>query len=269
VKPDISILVPTRGRPEKIARLLASIGQHDNVEVIVGVDDDDPDMQYAEPWAIAPYHRVVTGPRHNTLGALFNTMAAQAHGDWLMAMGDDYVLETADWPAILLECGKRLPLSMGVMFARDPHHPNFPTIFCINRVVYDLAGYFVPPFFPYWFVDTWWDEISVMTGLRLEMPIDVALPDGRGETQGMRDLKFWVKVFERTRSMRVRVARDILGYSVPPDRRALVEARVAHLSDPVFRAKWGRSDGTPPSERYLAAKLTAERLLRVMNGAKK
>jgi hypothetical protein len=40
-----------------------------------------------------------------------------------------------------------------------------------------------------------------------------------------------------------------------------VQARVAHLSDPAFLAQWGRSDGSEPSERYMRAKLIAERML--------
>lgn len=258
MRPKISILVPTRGRPEKIARLLESVGRSDKVEVIVGCDDDDETMRGCVGLSSA---RIVYAPRHNTLGALYNTLAERAKGDWLMAMADDYVIDTAGWPSILLSYGRRLPNKTGVLFAHDPHHPGFTTIYCIHRRVYAMAGYFAAPFFPYWFVDTWWDEIGEMTGLKLEMPINVWLPDGRGETHGMRDLAFWVRLFEATRPMREAVAREMLGHAVPESRLALVRARVAHLSDPAFLAQWGRDDGSEPSARYLRAKAVAEEMM--------
>jgi glycosyltransferase involved in cell wall biosynthesis len=257
VRPDISIIVPTRGRPDKIARLIESAGQHHNVEIVVGCDDDDETMRNPEP---APGVKYVHGSRHDTLGALFNTLAAASRGHWLMAMGDDYAIDTPDWPAILLACGKQAR-KRGVLYAHDPHHPGLTTIFCIHRRTYEMAGYFAAPIFPYWFIDTWWDEVGEMTGLKLEMPINVWLPDGRGETTGMRDLAFWVRVFEATRLMRERLAVEILGGAVPDGRLLYVQARVAHLSDPAFLAQWGRSDGSEPSERYLRAKAAAEEMM--------
>ena len=205
--------------------------------------------------------RFIYSPRHDTLGALYNSLVEQARGDWLMAMADDYVIDTAGWPSVLTRYGRRLPNKIGVLFAHDPHHPDFTTIYCIHRRVYAMAGYFAAPFFPYWFTDTWWDEIGEMTGLKLEMPINVWLPDGRGETQGMRDLAFWVRFFEATRPMREAVAREMLGHAVPESRMALVRARVAHLSDPVFLREWGRTDAGEPSERYLRAKAVAEEMM--------
>lgn len=278
MRPDISILVPTRGRPEKIKRLLESLGQHKNVEVIVGVDDDDMAMLTAEPWATAPFHKVITGPRHQTLGALFNTLAAEAKGSWLMAMGDDYVMETEGWPKILLNCGKQMPHNVGVMFARDPLHPNFPTIFCIHRNTYSKVGYFAAPFFPYWFVDTWWDEIAELTGIKLEMPIDVSCPDGRGETQGLRDFPFWLQVFNSARPMRVKDAMAMLKVAFPggndpyaaqviqtlPQRQAHCASKVAHLGTLDFQATIAGKVQGEPSERYISAKAKGQELIHAL-----
>lgn len=277
MKPDISILVPTRGRPEKITRLLDSLGEHANVEVIVGCDDDDPTMEATPVYRNV---RFIHGPRHDTLGALFNTLAAEAKGDWLMAMGDDYVMETENWAEILLNCGKQLPLRYGVMFARDPHHPNFTTIFCIHRNTYSKLGYFTPSFFPYWFVDTWWDEIAEITGIKLEMPIDVGLPDGRGETQGLREFPFWLKVFNATRPMRAKDGLTIMKTAFTegdpyaaqimqsfPQRMNHVEQRVAHLNNLELQAKIGSGVHGEPTERYLKAKAYGEKLIEEMKAA--
>jgi GT2 family glycosyltransferase len=274
MKFDISILVPTRGRPEKLYRLIESIGPYPNVEIIVGCDDDDDTMQQG------PTHenvRFIHGLRHDTLGALFNTLAAEAQGDWLMAMGDDYVMETPDWPAIMLNCAKQMPRNVGVMFARDPHHPNFTTIFAIHRNTYSKVGYFVPPYFPYWFVDTWWDEIAEITGIKMEMPIDVSLPDGRGETQGLRDFPFWLQVFNYTRPMRVKDSLSLLklafeegaGYPAQiiadlQNRQNHVRARVAHLNDLNKQAEIAKGVTGEPSLRYLKVKAEGEKLIEAM-----
>ncbi len=278
MKPDISILVPTRGRPEKIHRLVRSLepDKNLNIEIVIGLDDDDP-IGLAFGDSPSPNVRVITGPRHDTLGALFNTLAAEAKGDWLMAMGDDYVMDTPNWPAILLNCGKQLPRNVGVMFAKDPHHPNFTTIFCVHRNTYNKVGYFAAPFFPYWFVDTWWDEIAELTGIKMEMPIDVSLPDGRGETQGLRDFPFWLQVFNYSRPMRLKDSLAMLKLAFadgdPYPKQILADiqnrqnhcaARVAHLSSLERQAKIGAGVKGEPTERYLRAKAKGQDLIDVM-----
>lgn len=272
MKPDISILVPTRGRPEKIERLIASIGDYPNVEVIVGCDDDDPSMEKGPGYPKSV--RIIHSPRHETLGALFNKLAVEARGGWLMAMGDDYMIDTSDWPAILLNCAKQLPRNIGVMFARDPLHPGFPTIYAISRNTYGKLGYFAPPYFPYWFMDTWWDEIAELTGIKLEMPIDVSCPDGRGKTQGLRDFPFWLQVFNSTRPMRVKDSLALLKVAFSegdpyagqvvqtlPQRQQTCIARVAHLSAPAFQASIATRGDGEPSERYSAAKAKGQDLI--------
>lgn len=277
MKPNISILVPTRSRPEKMLRLVQNVAGYRNIEVVIGVDEDDPTPFTAEMIPEGANAKIVLRPRHETLGAVFNTLASNSRGQWLMAMGDDYVIDTPDWPQIVLNCGKQLPRNAGVMYCRDPLHPGFPTIFCISRDQYAKLGYFVPPFFPYWFIDTWWDELAELTGIKMEMHIDVSCPDGRGKTQGLRDFPLWLQVFNVTRPMRVKDAIAILDMCGEknyidqvmqslPQRQQVCANRVAHLGSPQFLAEVGSRAEGEPSERYLAAKKRGEELIEKMKG---
>ena len=155
--PDISVIIPSRGRPDKLARCIQSLGFHTNIEVLVGLDDDDPELQRNRA-AMPCFH--VIGPRHRTLGALVNTLAAKATGKYLFFLGDDYVIEQPDWPQRILDAAAKLPNDIGVLYPRCKFHKNFANLPIISRKHYEALGYFMSPIFPYWFIDTWHDEVS-------------------------------------------------------------------------------------------------------------
>ena len=90
----ISVLVPSRERPELLARSVESLGDAE-IEVLVRVDEDDPRLDgYA-----ARFADLVVGPRHGygSLHHYYNELAERARGDWLFIWNDDCVMETRGW----------------------------------------------------------------------------------------------------------------------------------------------------------------------------
>lgn len=97
----ISILVPTRERPENVKRLLSSLelntNQLDLIEVLFYVDDDD--QTFPKIVSKVPF-RVITGPKL-WLSLMQNILYSHAKGQILMHAGDDMTFETYGWDAIV------------------------------------------------------------------------------------------------------------------------------------------------------------------------
>jgi glycosyltransferase involved in cell wall biosynthesis len=271
-KPMISVILPSRGRPLQCRRAVESLNRNAGncrIEILVGLDEDDPTL---EEYRLVDAE-ICIAPRGKTLGAIQNRLAAQARGRYLMFFTDDYVLEQPEWGQAILTVGKRLPQDIGVLYLDDPTHPGFSTFPVIPRAVYETVGYLAPAFFPYWFTDTWYDEIGELLAAKLQVPVTVAAPEGRGKTHGLIDLPFWLDVFERTRPLRVNdtLALAAKGFGEEAARRGadstefmrrltLCEKRVAHLHDPALQAKLAEGAASKPGPFYEEVKAEAAAL---------
>jgi len=94
----ISILIPTRERPENVIRLVNSVlstaSESRLVEIIFYVDDDDKSFpnQVFELGSI----KVITGPRM-WLSLIQNILFIHASGEIIMYSGDDVLFESNSW----------------------------------------------------------------------------------------------------------------------------------------------------------------------------
>lgn len=264
-KPLISILVPERGRPAMLNRLVMSLFDtakgDPRFEVLVSIDEDDPAWDATEPgmWSALSQARIFVDPRPNTLGEKLNILAARATGDIVAFIANDYVMLTDGWPQIIRDAVEKLPNGIGVPFLKDSLHPDHASFPVLSRKMYEASRMFAPPWFPYWYVDTWWDEVGLMLGIRPEIAVEVEAPEGRGKSQGLKDVTFWATFFDRLRPYRARDARLLaqLAWGKDSDRMRetleMIEARTAfcaarngHLMTPEFAAIWeGRRDDTP------------------------
>lgn len=111
---SISTLIPTRKRPDKLRRSVASLVDladiPDKLEIMIAVDDDDAETlesinQDLHPWLKSRQvpHRVVTMPRQGyiNLQNYYNTLAENSSCDWYFMWGDDSVIKTQGWDSII------------------------------------------------------------------------------------------------------------------------------------------------------------------------
>ena len=123
-----------------------------------------------------------------------------------------------------------------------------------------------------------WDEIGELMGAKIEVDLDALQVDGKGETHGLIDLKFWADFFDATRPMRIKDATTLAreAYSRPqaqsviadlPYRASVCARRRAHLTTPEFLAYWEQRADHPPSARYREAKAEAEAMLTGLRAA--
>jgi hypothetical protein len=267
----VSVLLPSRGRPDSLCRAVSSLAYGD-VEIIVGLDEDDPSARDAEDLVSTfPGVRCCINPRQPTLGALFNLLALQADADWLVPFPDDYTIDQPNWAEITHQTLLTLPSKMGVAYLWDPLYPHFATFPIVSKDAIAMQGFYMPEFFQFLFGDTWWNEVGVMSGMILPSPASVAVKADTGNIHNYRNLKLWATLFEKTRPMRqdlaIRMIRKAMGDQSDADYLiATMEDRIESLKElqapfmtDEFCNKWdGIGDGFPhPHYAALEAKTLA------------
>lgn len=267
----ISVLLPSRGRPESLLRAVSSFA-HGDVEVIVGLDGDDPTWPQALE-AVAGKARILVQPRHESLPHLQNFLASQAKGDFLLPVPDDYVVEQEDWAARTMAAIDKLPNRLGIAFLNDPMYPGFTTFPVIPRRLVEMQGWLMAPFFPFLFTDTWWNEVAILSGCAAPADVTVRILAETGHDHRYSELALWAGLFEALRPMRISLALDILAaigiepglhetcVRTLPQRIAACERIHADWHKPEFVARLERLGAYEPSPGYRAMRAKAEIVL--------
>jgi hypothetical protein len=122
----ISVMLPTRGRPEllrgSVMSLVDNAAHPETVEILVAIDPDDA----WPPWDI-PGMRVWTAPErygYRRLEEYYNALAEQATGDWLFLWNDDAVMRTSAWDNVI--AGHKPALLWPSVLNGYPHCNAFP-----------------------------------------------------------------------------------------------------------------------------------------------
>lgn len=145
----VSVLVPTRGRVERLTTLLTSYAHTSNEgtsEMVFRVDNDDAEsIRFLEQHPLRP--QIVVGPRYQgyrSMPQFFNELAAKASGDVVMCGNDDMVFKTLGWAPMILEAANRYPdglFDFGVSTHNEAHYP-FATV---SKQVVDRLGFIWDP----------------------------------------------------------------------------------------------------------------------------
>lgn len=168
----ISILCPTRGRPENVKRLLDSIKETSTVmpQVVFYRDDDDAPFPLDFYWSQRMNVKVVNGPRIK-MAEMWNRCAEVAEGEILMVAGDDIVFRTKGWDDDVRRAFAAFPDRLVMVHGNDGvYAEKFGTHFFLHRNWVDAVGYVTPPYFEGDFVDTWWNEIATALNRRIYFP---------------------------------------------------------------------------------------------------
>ena len=183
------------------------------VEVVVGLDDDDPDRHEAEDKiGHLPGVRILTCPRMMCQAAYYNHLAKQATHDWVGIFADDYTVDQDDWASIMETTLAALPNGYGFGYFHDPMYPFFSTYPFMNKatMALQIEGKFLPEFFPFLFGDTWINEIGVMATFILPSKASVTIQPETGHVHRFRDLRMWSEFFHETRPLRAQIAQKMI-----------------------------------------------------------
>lgn len=152
----ISIIVPSRGRPDKLERLIDSALEtmrSKNLEVMAYIDNNDPELEkYKALEAKQPKLRLIVD-KESTVVWANNVLCENSTGDCVMPMGDDAVFSTYTWDMCIEDTAKQYPNGLwmaGFMDGREGwSHIAF------DRHWRKALGWWWPPIFNHFGVDEW------------------------------------------------------------------------------------------------------------------
>lgn len=169
----ISILLPSRGRPENITRLYDSVKKtaddFQDIEFVIAIDVDDP-ADYEE--VTKPMQRVRLLPtERTTLSVYWNNCHQVAHGPIYMHCGDDIIFRTKGWDTQVKQVFDESADKILFVHGDDGFWgENFGTHGFIHKKWAETVGYFVPPYFSSDYNDTWLNDVANLLGRRRYLP---------------------------------------------------------------------------------------------------
>lgn len=232
----ISVLMPTRGRPDGLASVFESFREtveHKQLfDIWLYVDDDDAlTLDYIKSEAWKAYGLAINwhvAKRSTSMGDMLNQLwqHCSTNPGFYFPFPDDYIVVTQHWDSVLRQATSSFEDGVMLGFLPDntarPHQVTFPIP---SSGWLNVLGYFTTNRFFYWFDDQWVDEIGQMVGRKVMIPIRVENPAGRGKTPRMRKVPFWAAYFSLTLEDRYQDALTILAAIHRDDERALAIAR--------------------------------------------
>ena len=147
--PFLSLILPTRGRPDGLARFLGSLARHtrkpQTLEVVLVIDDDDReslDYQWDGPLSVI---RTVV-PRGLTMGQLNTAGYEASSGANLMLVNDDIVVQTPRWDDQVFDAIRNHPDGVFLVHVNDGiFQDRLCTFPLVSRRFCELAGGICPP----------------------------------------------------------------------------------------------------------------------------
>ncbi len=253
---SVCICIPSRGRPEELSKTVAAgsfKAEYPSTSFAIALDDDDP-SEYTGG------HRA---PRENSLGAKYNRAASYAPADTtLYVLGvDDCYPKDSGWDVALRDAAEKFKDGVGVVYfgprSADPFQ--LPEGIAVTKGWIDQVGVFCPTYFPYWWHDTWIDELARFTGRYVWANIDwhkhgATEAPGKHKTMRMREVSWWAKFFDATRQMRVDKAVEMLNrLDYPEWLRAQLKQEMLMKANHLWRRNGGLRDNGKQFEREYGA----------------
>jgi hypothetical protein len=172
----ISLLVPSRGRPEMCAQMWNSAcgnaGDPQHLELVLYLDDDDPTVdRYLEQTLHWPTSIVeVRGPRI-VLSQTWNRCYEQAAGEILWHGNDDIRFNTQGWDRAIRQAFAEVADRILLVHGNDGiQGRNLATHGFLHRRWPETVGYFVPPHYASDYNDTHISEVADRLGRRRYLP---------------------------------------------------------------------------------------------------
>lgn len=258
---SISVLIPSRGRPEMLKMTvnaldhLASEGNKITYCIAADVDDVATHLAANDLARKAGNVNVITMDRPAGIGRMYNELARLNPADAYLPFADDVLPLVQDWDVKIAQGVAQYPL----LAWHDHFNGQFPSYPIISKAWYEAAGTIFPEYFPFWYNDTWINEIVTMvTGQRIPIATDMPLGGRRGKTTRLRDLGVWADFFRETRTERQDIAatiREKLQLPAPSVSKMSLEFEKYDLFMAAnidrFTAQFG--DSSAPTPEYLDA----------------
>lgn len=271
----ITVCIASRERPAALVGVVMALHRmrstKHELDFVIGLDEDDErTAKHLEAFEgeLAPLYSV--GPAPAVRGAIENRMIVAANKaadnavDAVTLMSDRTFNITPAWDEWLARAVSAMPKR--VLWWQCPEDPGCIVPIIPRAYLEAIDWTWSPELFPFWWDDTWNQEIDLMIHGLKSQKARCTYSGARGTTANGREFAFWLDVFARTRDRRRELAAtvaDRLGLKLEP--RADVDSYFAMYDAqmrercPAFEERFG--DTRPPPERYLAARSRAVELV--------
>lgn len=273
----LTCVLATRNRPQLLIDTIKETLRNAELfstRILVAADADDHGTQAAVR-AFADDPRIILSvrEREDDLGSKFNRALEDAPADVYSHMVDYAPFTTPGFDRNLIDVASKIPDNIGVINCRMPTLC-FTASQGITHGLAEKLGFIYPPFFPYWFVDHWIDDIARLIG-RL-FYVDNAMDCSRRPgTQELREPGWWATFFDVMAPSRRKQAETIIRsdeFASPDWQKELLLAAFPMTE---HRSKWindqVRAEGDrmvtglgagPPDERYARVKARAVEMVK-------
>lgn len=176
----IAILCPTRGRSEQFKRMVSSALATSTQSIAIFDGSNDLECDYSAKKFPHDFPTVM----------MWNALAYSAlqNKDFKLFMlgSDDTIFTTPGWDEALINHYNGLENKIHVYALRDSRDPDGTPHPIVTREYIGAMGYFLPPIFLHWYVDTWTVEIAKANkcfthfkdyGLTHDKPSDIGCAD--------------------------------------------------------------------------------------------
>ena len=161
-----ALICPTRGRSNRIKEFVESAlitATHPKrIEILLYVDNDDPDLQDYESNILDLQKKFISSPISITLGPSIgvpkaaNTLFEQSKADVFLTSNDDQIFITYGWDTRLDDEITKFPDNIFCLWFNDKwESENFCTFPILSRKWIETLGYLQFPFFEHFFTDAW------------------------------------------------------------------------------------------------------------------
>ena len=162
---DLLVIVPSRGRPQNIARMLDAVHATSRAQthLHVAVDADDeklPQYQAVMDKAGGDGDVLETGPRKG-LCAWTNEVALKHAGEYpfLASFGDDMVPRTPGWDKALIRGIERMG-GTGIVYPWDGTREDIPEAVVMSSDIVHALGWMCEPSLAHWYPDNVWADLG-------------------------------------------------------------------------------------------------------------
>lgn len=164
---DLAVLVPSRGRPENLERLIRAV--HDTAKgrthVIAGVDQDDPRLRAytrLRSTVTLPGDTIHTSAERRNLVQWTNRLAHLTKGQYryYASLGDDMIPRTPGWDLKLMGAIEEDFGGTGIAYPWDGIRDDIPEAWLISADLVDALGWAMLPTLQHFYNDNVWADLG-------------------------------------------------------------------------------------------------------------
>lgn len=153
---NLAVLVPSRGRPENLMRLVSAVHAtaKSRVHVIAGVDSDDPRLADYQAIKLPAGDMINIAPRMN-LVQWTNKLAAENMGRYRFyaSLGDDMIPRTPGWDTKLTGAIAEDFGGTGITYPWDGIRDDIPEAYVLSCDIPAKLGWVMMPKLKHWYND--------------------------------------------------------------------------------------------------------------------